>query len=148
MIKGIIFDFNRTIYDPDNDCLIPGVLDLLNDLKDKGYKMCLISKSDDQESRIKQIKNLGVYDFFVKVEVEDSKDQEQFINCQRIMDMDFAEILVIGDRVLREIEIGNSLGMLTIWYRQGKFAEELPQNDRQKPKYIITNFKEVLNIIE
>jgi ribonucleotide monophosphatase NagD (HAD superfamily) len=54
---------------------------------------------------------------------------------------------VIGDRIKEEIRVGNSCGMATAWYRCGKFAQELPQQDIEEPKYIITNLEQVLKLI-
>lgn len=53
----------------------------------------------------------------------------------------------MGDRIMREIEIGNNLGMQTMWYKKGKFVDELPVVKTQEPNYIIQELNEVLNFI-
>ena len=42
MQKAIIFDFNRTLYDPQAQLLMPEALDVLRLLQRVGYKMFLI----------------------------------------------------------------------------------------------------------
>jgi len=44
MIKGIIFDYNRTLFDVDNNKLIEGVPELVEKLSKK-YKLCLVSRT-------------------------------------------------------------------------------------------------------
>lgn len=45
----------------------------------------------------------------------------------------------IGDRVRSELEIGNKLGATTIWVKQGKFADELPEMRAQEPRFTVTS---------
>ena len=39
MIKCVIFDFNRTLYDPEKDGFFEGVMDVLTKLKNNGFKL-------------------------------------------------------------------------------------------------------------
>ena len=54
MIRGVIFDFNRTLYDPDSRQLAEGALQLLGRLRSRGYAMCLISKKSAEDRRRQQ----------------------------------------------------------------------------------------------
>ena len=51
----------------------------------------------------------------------------------------FMPAVVIGDRVRSELAVGKSLGATTIWVKQGKFAEEGPENDQQQPDNIVSS---------
>ena len=147
-IKGIIFDFNRTIYDPEAEKLTEGALDLLKRLKAADYKLALISGAGDGETREGLIKSLGIDQFFDYVEiVKTVKNETTFQAGCDYIGLKPEEIAVVGDRVRRGIRIGNNLGMLTIWYKQGKFATELPESDMDQPDYTITRLKEVLDYV-
>jgi len=45
--KTLIFDWKRTLYDPDTKTLIKGALDLLEYLKNKNIPMVLIGKGKE-----------------------------------------------------------------------------------------------------
>lgn len=47
-----------------------------------------------------------------------------------------------------ELLIGNKLGVITIWVKQGKFAVEEPETEQQKPDYTISNLIDCLKLIE
>jgi putative hydrolase of the HAD superfamily len=147
MIKGAIIDFNRTLYDPESSSLIPGAIDVLERLTNEGIKLCLISKRTKEERR-EQISELGLDKYFLDIQVlEDDKSQESFERCVRIMSLNPSEIAVLGDRVKKEIYLGNKLGMRTIWYKSGKFASELPQNKDEEPQYTITRLEEIFQYL-
>lgn len=137
MIKGIIFDFNRTIYDPEKNALTEGVIELLEDLSSR-FQLCLLSKTDEADRR-KQISELGLDKYFKDIQVnEEEKQESHFQRCLMIMNLKASEVAVIGDRVAGEIFVGNQLGMLTVWYKSGKFAARLPQNEQEIPDHTIT----------
>jgi FMN phosphatase YigB (HAD superfamily) len=147
MIKGIIFDFNRTLYDPDTQQLTPGVLKILDTLIKDGYKLCLLSKKTKDERR-EQIAQLGLDKYFLNIQVvEGEKTESNLQECTRIMNTTYSQTAIVGDRVKSEIRLGNILGMKTIWYKSGKFANETPQNALEQPKYIITNLEDMIKHI-
>jgi FMN phosphatase YigB (HAD superfamily) len=53
------------------------------------------------------------------------------------------EIAVVGDRIREEIALGNRMGMRTVWYRAGKFADELPEGEDQEPWATVTSLDDV-----
>jgi len=149
VIKGIIFDFNRTIYDPEKNALTEGVIELLEDLSSR-FQLCLLSSGDKIERR-KQISALGLDKYFKDIQVNEGEKQEShFQMCLRVMDLKASEVAVIGDRIAGEIRVGNQSGMLTIWYKSGKFATRLPQNNQEIPDYTITvlTLQELNEILE
>ena len=85
MIKGIIFDFNRTLYDPDTGQLVDGATTLLKSLHGKGYLLCLISKKS-VEGRKEQITSLGLDRYFIKILIiEGNKLEAHFMECLKAM---------------------------------------------------------------
>ncbi len=136
MIKTIIFDWKRTLYDPDQKTLIAGAKNLLEFIKSKNIPMVLIGKGGDEMDEA--VSRLGVKGYFKKIIfAEGMKDPRMFMPY--ISGDDSKKTLFIGDRVRSELEIGKKLGVTTIWVKQGKFALEEPLNKDQKPKYTVSN---------
>lgn len=148
MIKGIIFDFNRTIYNPDSDDLVEGANKLLDKLRERGYKLCLISKKS-KDDKAKRISNLGLDKYFIDIQViEGNKTEEHFNRCLKATSLNPGEMAVVGDRIKEEISLGNRMRMTTIWYKAGKFSTELPENEEEIPRYTITDLEEVIKCLE
>ncbi len=137
----IIFDYNRTIFNPEKQELYSGVLELLNTLSQK-HDLFLISKKE--EGRQETLNSLGIINLFKKVVFTEKKSAELFKEITNNMN----DVIVIGDRVRGEISIGNELNYTTVWIKQGKFSEEKPLNDSQQPKHIINDIRELEKIIK
>jgi len=119
MPKLVIFDWKRTLYDPDTK-----KLDMANEVKklQVGNFLKKIVFVDTE-------KNVEVYKPFIP------------LNKKR-------EVFFVGDRVRSELEVGKKLGARTVWLKQGKFANELPQNKFQKPDFTISSLKECLYLFK
>lgn len=135
MTKTIIFDFNRTLYDPDRDALFPETLALLAHAKSLGYRLYLISKAG--EGRDARIQDLELHTLFHEVHLVQEKNLELF---QKLA---VGPTLVVGDRIRREITLGNQCGATTIWFRSGKFSTELPTTPIEEPTHAITALAEL-----
>lgn len=136
----IIFDWKRTLYDPDNGTLIEGTRELLDALKEKGVPLVLIGKGND--GMLQEVERLGISNYFsALIFLEGNKSADVF---EPYVDkLSPTTTLVIGDRVRSELQIGNSLNATTIWVRQGKFADEEPLNNTQQPKHTISSLTEL-----
>jgi ribonucleotide monophosphatase NagD (HAD superfamily) len=137
----IIFDYNRTIFNPDTQELYSDVFELLDGLSDK-HDLFLISKKEAGRNEI--LEKFGINKFFKKIIFTDNKSVETF---QEIIGTDKSAI-VVGDRVQGEITIGNELGLITVLVKQGKFSSVVPINEIQKPKYTINNISELKETIK
>lgn len=144
MINFIIFDWKRTLYNPDTKELIPGALKILEFLKTENIKLVLIGKGSDEMHE--EVKRLKVGDYFSKIIFQEGKkDPEQF---RPFILENSKDTIFIGDRVRSELAIGNSLGATTIWVKQGKFAEEEPENDQQIPAQTVASLIEALELLK
>lgn len=147
MIKACIFDFNRTLYNPENESLNPGALDLLHAMKHAGIRLFLISRQS-QSGRRAQIRKLQLDSFFETIVVlSHEKTPTDFLQCIQISGLLPEEFLVLGDRVKSEITIGNQLKMKTIWYRSGKFSGLLPSREIEHPDWIVDDFRKIFEIL-
>ncbi len=143
-IKAIIFDWGRTLHDPESDSLYPGVRDIVMALS-KNYGLALVSlaKSDSPEGRRKKIGESGIAEYFktilVGVEDKDNLYEEALTNLKATPQ----EVVIVDDRVIRGIAWGNRRGAVTIWIRQGRFADELPSTQTGSPTFTINDLKEI-----
>ena len=143
-MEAFIFDFNRTLYDPETGMFVPGAVKSLEDLKKSGALLFLIGKGTNERSKL--INELGLHRYFDEIIVKEEKDLADFKYLQiKYPDADF---FVIGDRVKKEIRFGNVCGFKTIWLKRGKFASELPENDEEKPWKIIAEFDELMGVLK
>jgi FMN phosphatase YigB (HAD superfamily) len=144
-MKTVIFDWKRTLYNPEEKSLIDGSLDILSFLKDKGISLAVVGKGDTD--MYEEVDRLGVKDYFSHVAFrEGTKDSDLF---KEVVDLAGpSETIFIGDRVRSELEVGNQLGCRTIWVKQGKFADETPENSHQEPTYTVASLTEAKHLIE
>ncbi|MBI2147403.1 HAD hydrolase-like protein [Candidatus Woesearchaeota archaeon] len=148
LIKGIIFDFSRTLYDQEKDTLMDSALPLLEELK-KHYQLCLVGRNDDVEKRKKHIASIpGFTAYFKKIIVNIVKSDKEFQECLNSMKLSPEEALVVGDKITGEITLGNRMGMATVWFRNGKFSGVLPKSLEEQPTYVITSLQELLPILQ
>lgn len=144
-MNTIIFDWKRTLYDPDKRVLINGALNLLEALKNKNIPMVLIGKGSEDMSE--EVKRLGVEKYFKQIVfAQGDKDPEVF--KAHISKKDPKKTTLIGDRVKSELMIGKGLGVTTIWIKQGKFASELPENKDEEPDYTVSSLIDCLNLLK
>lgn len=143
-MKTIIFDWKRTLYNPDDKTLIPGTRELLEVLQIKNIPLILIGKGSNE--MYDEVERLGIKDFFTQIIFrEGPKDPNIF--HQFIQEDKPKETIVIGDRVRSELALGNSLGATTIWIKQGKFAIEEPENEAQIPTHTVTSLSQVTGLL-
>lgn len=146
MAELVVFDWKRTLYDPERKVLIEGSLSVLQHLGIKGLRMYLVGK-DSGGDMLDEVRRLGVSAFFQAIHfVKESKTDDdigQFINPDSP-----EEAVVVGDRVRSEITVGNRLGATTVWVEQGRFASEQPVMPEQIPDYTIRDIVELVPLCE
>lgn len=144
MTRGIIFDFNRTLYNPENGKLMQGARKILEELRDK-YKLGLVSFGE--EERNAQILELGLNDYFSYITVVREKTTQTLLEFCNRFGLKPEEVVIIGDRVKSEVTLGNSLGMTTVWLKSGKFSGEVPSGKTEEPDFTIENLEAIEEII-
>lgn len=144
MFDTVIFDWKRTLYDPDRKILIDGAPELLDLIKSKNIPIILIGKGGEDMQQ--EVERLGVGKYFRQIVfAEGEKDPQVFVPF--ISKDDPKRTLFIGDRVRSELEIGKKLGATTIWVKQGKFTLEKPENEYQEPKYMVSDLVECKKLL-
>lgn len=111
MLKALIFDFNRTLYDPENLTLFPGVLEVLSELS-KELTLGLITTYNPDRNNELFVK-LKINDFFNLIKIVEEKNKQVFLDFCNQWSLSPTEVGVVGDLADDEIAIGKSLGMTT-----------------------------------
>ncbi len=148
MVKAVIFDFGRTLYDRDNDRFFLEVPEVLEKLAPK-YKLAIVSMavSDDPEERKGVLRENSLEKYFDSIFfVKEDKDSAYE---QALLELGVSpeEVAVVDDRIKRGIAWGNRRGATTIWFRNGKFKDELPGEETGEPAHIVTNLSELEGIL-
>lgn len=145
MKKIVIFDFNRTLYNPDSNALVKKTRWILHILHRRGFSLFLVSRA--VSSRYELIKQLGLESYFSNVVLAREKNLRLFERLTPVANVDRTSSYVVGDRVEQEILIGNALGLRTIWFASGLFASQRPKNRAQQPMHTVYELPDVLSII-
>lgn len=143
MNKVIIFDFNRTLFDPSAQALMPNALDIVRAAQQKGYTLVLLAKA--APSRRELIAELGLAPFFAEIQLVNAKSARMFRDIADRYAADLSASYVIGDRAHGEILHGHTAGWRTIWLRAGAFAHELPNG--YTPTHIVQNLNDILPLL-
>jgi FMN phosphatase YigB (HAD superfamily) len=147
MIKAIIFDWGRTLYDGENQMLFPGtenVLQILSTL----YLLVIVSLASDGnlEKRIQILRECGIEKYFAAVYfAQNDKDSLYELALARLA-ITAREVAIVDDRVVRGIKWGNACGATTIWLKRGKFMNEEPSKETGPPTYVISRLEEVCSL--
>jgi len=145
MITTIIFDWNGTLYNRTE--IFPFTKEILDYLKPK-YKLILISRANPSvEERKKLIDSLGLTSYFDVLIVQSDKNAEDYQKCIEKIGSTPEEVVIVDDRTLVGIKIGNQIGCKTFWINKGKFENELPNEETGEPTYIIESIKELPNYL-
>lgn len=138
---NIIFDYNRTLYNPETQSLSSNAVVLLEILSQK-HKLYLVGRNEPERNN--KLDELNIRKYFEQAQFVDRKTEELF---RSIVTNDKNVTFVIGDRIYEEITIGNKLGYKTIWVRQGKFCEEVPRNESENPLFTVHSLSEIEPIL-
>ena len=128
----IIFDYSRTIFNPDTDRLYVGVFEVLDELS-KSHELYLVSTHE--QGRREKIKDFGIHIFFKKVFFVNRKSVEIF----KLIADEGDEVLVVGDNIYSEINVGNKMNFNTVLLNHGYSNRMLPLKEEHKPKHTISH---------
>jgi FMN phosphatase YigB (HAD superfamily) len=137
----IIFDYNRTIFDPEAGDLYEGVLEMLEELS---LKHTLYLLSAHEPGRRQTIKDLKVERFFQAVVFTTQKNAEAF----KMVAEEGEEVLVVGDNIYSEIKVGNEMNFKTVLLQKSKFSNLLPLKKTHKPKHTISDIRELREVLK
>ncbi|HEY2390330.1 MAG TPA: HAD family hydrolase [Candidatus Angelobacter sp.] len=128
--------------------LFPGSLPLLRFLAKQGVRNFIVSFGEPKIQQAK-VKSLGL-DHEPSVEKIYYADrgnvltkEEAFRQIQKKTRLHTNQILIVGDRPMREIRAGKALGMRTVRLRHGEFKNQQPIGPEEEPDYVIKKIGDV-----
>lgn len=149
MIKAIIFDWGRTLWDNENGVLFQDSKETLEYLKKKGYRLALLSVTENTaaELKLQRIRESKLEPLFDKIVFCEEKGSAEAEGINRIWSLPYDSIMVVGDRTKADIKVASLVGAKSVWLQRGKFAEELPDKETGTPTYIISTVSELKSFL-
>jgi FMN phosphatase YigB (HAD superfamily) len=144
-MTSCIFDWKRTLYDPDTGQLIQGARPVLELLTSHRVPCILIGKGDPEMEA--KVSSFQVRQFFQQV-IFSGNEKDALVFKSFVHKTIPKSTVIIGDRTRSEIEIGNRLGTTTIWVKQGKFRTEEPLSLNQKATYTVSSLSELYALLK
>lgn len=129
----LFIDYNAK-HIADKSRLYPGVVDLLETLRDRGVRLAIISNKNEALSRL-ILKSLGVDDYFECIAGGDTFPESKpsplpLLRVIQLLGVEARECIMIGDSI-NDIQAGNLAGIATIGCSWGYGTrEELQQSLR------------------
>jgi len=146
-IEGIIFDWIGVLSAGSKGGVYPYSKRVLKELK-PNYKLGLVSLAGfGNEKRIKDIDESGLRDYFNSIVVDTTKTIEHYLRCIEEMKLTPETTLIVDDRTIKGISIGNRLGCKTCWVMEKKYLHETPNEKTGEPTYRIKSVEELLSVI-
>lgn len=143
-MKVVIFDLNRTLYDPETDTLLPGTIETLTELCQRDYKLHLISRNEVNRGDI--LTRFQIRKFFLTINLVERKTMDVFDQVIRVNNLDPQNLYVIGDYRWEDVRFGNQCGAHTIWLKRGAFEEHLPLIPADIPS--LATIHHVIDVLE
>lgn len=143
--KLIIFDFLRTIFDPDKESFLENAICVLENLRSENTLVLYTSQEGDK-NREEKLTKLQMEIFFDEICLVETKNKRTIRSIAQRHGKTKKNVIVVGDRVRSEIKIGKQNGFETIWLRKGKYQDELPSEKDEQPDYMIDDLKDLLKL--
>jgi putative hydrolase of the HAD superfamily len=130
---------------PNKKHLFPYTIEILDYLKQKDYKMHLITNGFESV-QFKKIKNSGIADYFIEVITSESSNslkphKDIFEYALKNANASVEKSIMIGDNESADIQGGINIGMDTVFVNHIKTTPTIPAT------YTITHLKELETIL-
>lgn len=89
------------------------------------------------------LEKLNIKNYFQEIFFLEKKSKKNF----QLIAKGTKNVVVVGDSISDEIQIGNQLGFITVRLKKGKFATQIPKNKKEFAKFEIMDIRELENII-
>lgn len=147
MIKGIIFDWIGVLSAGSNKGIYPFSKEVIQRLK-PSFKLGLVSLAGfGNQRRMQDITAAGLKRYFDSIIVDSTKTPQHYLECMDEMGVVPEQTLIVDDRTVRGIKIGNELGCQTCWVMADKYLHEEPSEQTGEPTYRIKSIKDIFKVI-
>ena len=144
---GVIFDWGRTLYDPDAGALFADAAPVVFTLA-ATYRLAIVSLvSGDYQARVADryavLRAQGIERHFAAILFGRADKDHLYRQALVALGLPAPRVAVVDDRLVRGIAWGNRHGAVTVWFRNGTFRDELPDAATGTPTYTIGRLREV-----
>ncbi|MBI5653400.1 MAG: HAD family hydrolase [Chloroflexi bacterium] len=163
-IAAILFDLGDVIMQEETEFkdaelntqhaeLVDGMGNALRALKARGYKFGLVADTRPKTAR-NVLHQHNLYDLFdtlaiseeVGCEKPDPRIFRAALDALNIAPQDYARVLMIGNRLARDVRGANDLGLISVYLHWNeRYAHE---NDGSVPRYEVRNARELVELVE
>ncbi len=109
-IKGLILDVDNTLIDY-KKVVSKEVIDWVESVKNAGYKVCILSNSNNKD-KISKVANVLGIDYYMLAK---KPFKSGFKKVQKIFDLPAKNIAAIGDQVFTDVLGANRMNMISIY---------------------------------
>jgi uncharacterized cofD-like protein len=131
--------------------LFPDVIPTLKELKDKNYKLFLLS-AGVHERQEQKIQILGLKPYFDEIIVTDQEIGPLIEDCIQDLirrhNLNPKEVVMVGDKAREELRTAKSFGMTTIQMLHGRFKNEPSINECDRPNYKIKRIFQIPTVLQ
>jgi HAD superfamily hydrolase (TIGR01549 family) len=135
--------------------LIPGALELVRELRRRGYRLALVADGPPGTFR-NVLTHYGIYDAFEALAISDEvgccKPDARMFACALerlgIAREDYPRTLMVGNYLERDIRGANALGMISVWLDWAPRRPKVPADASEVPAFTIRTPLELLGVIE
>jgi FMN phosphatase YigB (HAD superfamily) len=152
VIRGVFFDLGDTLVSEENFEPLPHVHEVLRSLKGR-YKLAVICDTEESGDVVRKVmekaKILEYFDLVVvSSEVGVTKPNEKIFRVAlNNLNLQPDEVVMVGNRISRDIIGGNQLGMKTILIKWNDRYKEEITNELEKPDFTIKALAELIPIL-
>jgi len=127
--------------------LFPFSEKVLQTLKQK-YKLGLVSLAKKGiEKRKQEIESTEITPLFDSIIIDTTKTSQHYLKCMKEMRTTPETTIIVDDRTVRGIKVGNQLGCETYWIQKGEYAHELPNAKTGKPNHQINSVEDLIKLL-
>ena len=135
--------------------LIPGVVDLLHELKRRGYRLGLVSNGP-----VGSIPNVlgayGLYEFFdvlavsqgLGVDKPDARIFHYALEHLGIPQSEYERTIMVGNDLAADVAGANTVGMISVWLDWAPRHRRAPTSEAEIPHYTIAEPLALLSLLE
>ena len=126
-----------------------GVKETLKRLSNTELKLAVVTDafSENAMARLEKAKLVQYFDLIVTCEITGKKKPEpdSMLYVLKKFELQAQNVMLIGDSLRRDIEVGNELGLITVYaaYGDRNFLEDMECN----ADFVINNIKEIMKIL-
>jgi|GEM_PF-1559767 len=145
MNKGpVIFDFNRTLFDPTIYALYHGVLPMLEELSKERQLFLFSRKGWDRNLLLEQ---LGIDTHLTASYFVEKKTPENLGQILKDHSLEADESIMVGDMLSDEVRVASELGMKTVWFQQSRFGSILADPALCVPDHTVSSISELRELL-